>query len=79
MPHKRNPVLSENLSGLAGSLRSYFIAALEDVALWHQRDISHSSVDRIIAPDATILPDFMLVRFSNRADRLLINPKGPPI
>lgn len=75
MPHKRNPVLSENLSGLARLLRSYSIAALEDVALWHERDISHSSVERIIAPDATILLDFMLVRFSKLVDRLLIYPE----
>ena len=75
MPHKRNPVLSENLSGLARLLRSYSIAALEDVALWHERDISHSSVEKIIAPDATILLDFMLVRFSKLVDRLLIYPE----
>src|SRR6185312_4786350 len=64
MPHKRNPVLSENLTGLARLLRGYAVSALEDVALWHERDISHSSVERVIGPDATILADFMLHRFA---------------
>lgn len=64
MPHKRNPVLTENLSGLARVLRGHAIAAMENVALWHERDISHSSVERIIAPDATILADFMLNRMT---------------
>ncbi len=62
MPHKRNPILSENLSGLSRVVRSYLIAALENIPLWHERDISHSSVERIIAPDATTLVDFMLNR-----------------
>jgi adenylosuccinate lyase len=73
MPHKRNPVLSENLSGLARMMRSYAQAALEDVALWHERDISHSSVERVIAPDATILLDFMLHRFAGLIDSLVID------
>jgi adenylosuccinate lyase len=64
MPHKRNPVLTENISGLARILRSYAFAAMEDVPLWHERDISHSSVERIICPDATILADFMLNRLT---------------
>jgi len=75
MPHKRNPVLSENLSGLARLVRSYAIAALEDVALWHERDISHSSVERVIAPDATIVLDFMLGRFTGLMDKLLVYPE----
>jgi adenylosuccinate lyase len=75
MPHKRNPVLSENLSGLARLVRSYAVASLEDVALWHERDISHSSVERIIGPDATIVLDFMLYRFANMMDKLVIYPE----
>ncbi len=75
MPHKRNPVLSENLSGLARLVRSYAVAALEDVALWHERDISHSSVERVIAPDATILLDFMLGRFTGMMENLLVYPE----
>jgi adenylosuccinate lyase len=75
MPHKRNPILSENLSGLARLVRSYAIAALEDVALWHERDISHSSVERVIGPDATIVLDFMLNRFANLMDRLVVYPE----
>jgi adenylosuccinate lyase len=75
MPHKRNPVLSENLSGLSRLLRSYAVAALEDVALWHERDISHSSVERVIGPDATILLDFMLGRFTGLIDRLVVYPE----
>ncbi len=75
MPHKRNPVLSENLSGLARLMRSYACAALEDVALWHERDISHSSVERVIAPDATILLDFMLDRFTGLMNKLLVYPE----
>ena len=72
MPHKRNPVLSENLSGLSRLLRAYALAALENVALWHERDISHSSVERVIGPDATILLDFMLDRFTGMIDRLVV-------
>ena len=74
MPHKRNPVLSENISGLARLMRSYALAALEDVALWHERDISHSSVERIIGPDATILLDFMLSRFTGLVAKLVVYP-----
>jgi adenylosuccinate lyase len=75
MPHKRNPVLSENISGLSRLMRSYALASLEDVALWHERDISHSSVERVIAPDATILLDFMLHRFAGLVDKLLVYPE----
>ena len=75
MPHKRNPVLSENISGLARLVRSYALAALEDVALWHERDISHSSVERVIAPDATIVLDFMLGRFTSLMDKLVVYPE----
>ena len=75
MPHKRNPVLSENLSGLSRLMRSYALAALEDVALWHERDISHSSVERVIGPDATILLDFMLGRFTGLIDQLVVYPE----
>ncbi len=72
MPHKRNPVLSENLTGLARMVRAYVMPALENVALWHERDISHSSVERFIAPDATITLDFALVRAAGVIDKLLI-------
>ena len=74
MPHKRNPVLTENLSGLSRLMRSYAAAALEDIALWHERDISHSSVERVIGPDATILLDFMLARFKGVIEKLLVYP-----
>jgi adenylosuccinate lyase len=75
MPHKRNPILSENLSGLSRLMRSYALAAFEDVALWHERDISHSSVERVIGPDATILLDFMLGRFTRMVDQLIVYPE----
>ncbi len=75
MPHKRNPVLSENISGLSRLVRSYAVAALEDVALWHERDISHSSVERVIGPDATIVLDFMLARFTGLIDKLVVYPE----
>jgi len=75
MPHKRNPVLSENLSGLARLLRSYIVPALENITLWHERDISHSSVERVIGPDATILLDFMLSRATQLIDQLVVYPK----
>ncbi|MGC3997402.1 MAG: adenylosuccinate lyase [Anaeromyxobacter sp.] len=75
MPHKRNPILSENLTGLARLLRGYALAALEDVALWHERDISHSSVERVIGPDATIALDFALHRFANMIDNLRVYPE----
>jgi adenylosuccinate lyase len=74
MPHKRNPILSENISGLARLMRSYAVAALEDVALWHERDISHSSVERVIGPDATVLLDFMLSRFTGLVAKLVVYP-----
>jgi adenylosuccinate lyase len=74
MPHKRNPILSENVSGLARLMRSYAAAALENIALWHERDISHSSVERVIAPDATILLDFMLARMTYVIKNLSVYP-----
>ncbi len=74
MPHKRNPVLSENLTGLARLVRSMALPAMEDVALWHERDISHSSVERVIAPDATIALDFALHRLAGLIDNLLVYP-----
>jgi adenylosuccinate lyase len=73
MPHKKNPILSENLCGIARLLRSYATAALEDVALWHERDISHSSVERVIGPDATGLADFMVRRAAGLVDGLVVN------
>lgn len=75
MPHKRNPIAAENLMGLARLIRSYAWAAMENVALWHERDISHSSVERIIAPDATILLDYMLDRITHLIDRLVVYPQ----
>src|ERR1700760_1276731 len=72
MPHKRNPVLTENLTGLARVIRGYVVPAMENVALWHERDISHSSVERYIGPDATITLDFALVRLAGVIDKLLI-------
>src|SRR3954471_23648824 len=75
MPHKRNPVLSENLTGLARLVRSMAAPALEDVALWHERDISHSSVERVIAPDATIALDFALSRLADLIDKLVVYPE----
>ncbi len=75
MPHKRNPISSENLSGLARLVRSNASAALNNVALWHERDISHSSVERVIIPDSTILVDYMLNRVSNVIRRLVVYPK----
>jgi adenylosuccinate lyase len=75
MPHKRNPVLSENLTGLARLVRSAVVPALEDVALWHERDISHSSVERGIAPDATVHLDFALRRLASLIDRLTVYPE----
>ena len=76
MPHKRNPVLSENLSGLSRLLRGYAVSALENVALWHERDISHSSVERVIAPDATIALDFMLARAASLVEKLIVYPEN---
>ncbi len=76
MPHKRNPVLSENLTGLARLIRGYSVSAMENIPLWHERDISHSSVERVIAPDATILLDFMLVRAKGLIDGLVVYPEN---
>jgi adenylosuccinate lyase len=75
MPHKRNPVLSENLTGLARMVRAYVTPALENVALWHERDISHSSVERMIGPDATVTLDFALARLANVIDKLVVYPQ----
>jgi adenylosuccinate lyase len=74
MPHKRNPVLTENLTGLARMVRSYAMPAMENVALWHERDISHSSVERMIGPDATVTLDFALARLTGVVDKLLVYP-----
>jgi adenylosuccinate lyase len=74
MPHKRNPVLSENITGLARMVRAYVTPALEDVVLWHERDISHSSVERMIGPDATVTLDFALNRLAGLVDKLLVYP-----
>ncbi|MFN7175091.1 MAG: lyase family protein, partial [Thermaurantiacus tibetensis] len=75
MPHKRNPVLSENLTGLARLVRSAVMPALENVALWHERDISHSSVERGIAPDSTVHLDFALARLTGLVERLVVYPE----
>jgi adenylosuccinate lyase len=75
MPHKRNPVLSENLTGLARVVRAAVVPALENVALWHERDISHSSVERVIAPDATVALDFALARLAGMIQRLVVYPE----
>ncbi len=74
MPHKRNPVLSENMSGLARLVRSYAMVSMENMTLWHERDISHSSAERVIGPDATILLDFMLHRFAGVVENLVVYP-----
>ena len=76
MPHKRNPVLSENLTGLARVVRAYVTPALENVALWHERDISHSSVERMIGPDATVTLDFALARLAGLVDKLVVYPQN---
>nr|CAD6616043.1 adenylosuccinate lyase [Rhizobium sp. TCK] len=76
MPHKRNPVLTENLTGLARMVRSYAMPAMENVALWHERDISHSSVERMIGPDATVTLDFALARLTSVIDKLLVYPEN---
>jgi adenylosuccinate lyase len=76
MPHKRNPISAENLSGLARLVRSYSIASLENIPLWHERDISHSSVERVIAPDATILIDYMLNRLTSIIENLIVYPEN---
>ncbi len=75
MPHKKNPILSENLTGLSRMVRSYVVPALENIALWHERDISHSSVERNIGPDANITLDFALMRLVNILDKMIIYPK----
>ena len=75
MPHKRNPVLSENIAGLARMVRAYALPAMENVALWHERDISHSSVERMIGPDATVTLDFALNRLTGIVDKLLVYPE----
>ena len=74
MPHKRNPVLSENVTGLARMVRAYALPAMENVALWHERDISHSSVERMIGPDATVTLDFALARLASIIDKLVVYP-----
>jgi adenylosuccinate lyase len=76
MPHKRNPVLTENLTGLARMVRAYAIPAMENVALWHERDISHSSAERMIGPDATVTLDFALARLTNVMDKLVVYPEN---
>ncbi len=75
MPHKRNPVLTENVTGLARMVRAYVLPAMENVALWHERDISHSSVERMIGPDATVTLDFALARLTGVIDKLLVYPE----
>ena len=74
MPHKRNPVLTENLTGIARIVRASVIPAMENVALWHERDISHSSAERVFAPDASIALDFAIARMNNVIENLLIYP-----
>ncbi|MCC5908513.1 MAG: adenylosuccinate lyase [Balneolaceae bacterium] len=76
MPHKRNPISSENITGCARVLRGYMVSAFENIPLWHERDISHSSVERIILPDATILFDYMLHRFSGVIEKLMVYPEN---
>ncbi len=76
MPHKRNPILTENLTGLARMVRSYALPAMENVALWHERDISHSSVERMIGPDATVTLDFALGRLTGVIDKLVVYPEN---
>lgn len=76
MPHKRNPISAENLTGLARVVRANALAAMENVVLWHERDISHSSVERIIIPDSTILVDYMLARFTGLIDKLIVYPEN---
>jgi adenylosuccinate lyase len=76
MPHKRNPVLTENITGLARMVRAYALPAMENVALWHERDISHSSVERMIGPDATVTLDFALNRLAGVIDKLVIYPEN---
>jgi len=74
MPHKKNPIVSEQICGLARLLRGNAQAAMENQALWHERDISHSSVERVVLPDSTILMDYLLDRTANLIDTLVVNP-----
>ena len=74
MPHKRNPIYSENVTGLARLIRSYAQAGLENIPLWHERDISHSSVERVVLPDSTILLNFMLNRMTEVLESLVVYP-----
>ena len=76
MPHKRNPVLSENVTGLARMVRAYVTPALENVVLWHERDISHSSAERMIGPDATATLDFLLTRLAGIVEKLVVYPNN---
>lgn len=76
MPHKRNPIGSENMTGMARVIRGYMMTAYENVPLWHERDISHSSAERIILPDATIALNYMLNRFSNIVKNLTVYPEN---
>ena len=76
MPHKRNPILSENLCGLARMVRAYCVPALENMPLWHERDISHSSVERFICPDGFITADFMLARLNGLLSKLVVYPEN---
>ena len=76
MPHKRNPIGSENMTGLARVIRGHMVTAYENVSLWHERDISHSSAERIITPDTTILIDYMLNRFGNIVKNLTVFPEN---
>ncbi len=75
MPHKRNPIVAERIAGLARLLRGYAAAALENQPLWHERDISHSSAERVLLPDATILLDYMLVKMRSLVERLVVRPE----
>ena len=76
MPHKKNPILCENISGLARIVRANAIASMEDMALWHERDISHSSVERVIGPDSTILVDFMIHRLKGIIEGIVVHPEN---
>ena len=76
MPHKKNPILSENITGMARLLRGYCLSSLENIALWHERDISHSSVERVIGPDATAITDFALKRITGLIEGLMVYPEN---
>src|SRR5699024_1869574 len=76
MPHKRNPIASENMTGMARVVRGYMVTAYENVSLWHERDISHSSAERVILPDATIALNYMLNRFGNVVENLTVFPEN---